>query len=564
MIISNVVEKQKYREVQTETLKFLSELLNNSFGPNASNSKIVKSVGNSNIITNYTKDGHTILKSAKMQYLIEESVRYDLEELTLHIVKTVGDGTTSAVILADIIFNELIKLEEKGLTPYEIIEEFKSAVKDITEEIKKASQEFNADKAYDIALISTNGSTEVASHIQHIYEKFGKDVFIDVAASIDENHYLKEYDGMTLNSGYSDVAYINNIDKSCCTLRKPRIYIFEDPIDTNEMMGFFISIIEKNIIEPSKLQNGSLKPTVIIAPKISRDMGSYIQNLVTFMLEIKDVSKKPPILVISDVYQKEELSDLAILCGCKTVRKYINHDKQKEDIESGVAPTKETIVNFYGEADIVESDVTKTKFVNPKKMKNEDGSYSTEFTNIITYLEAELKKAYEEQEDNNVTGSLKRRINSLKANMVEYLVGGISIADRDNLRDLVEDAVLNCRSAARNGVGYGANFEGLKAASMFKEKSTSHEIIYNAYLRLISRLYLNSFKEEEVKDKVKESMEKGMPINLKSKKFDGNVLSSIDSDIVILNTISKIVTLMFTSNQFICPTPVHNTYSVHK
>ena len=51
--------------------------------------------------------------------------------------------------------------------------------------------------------------------------------------------------------------------------------------------------------------------------------------------------------------------------------------------------------------------------------------------------------------------------------MIDFLVGGITIADRNNLKASVEDAVLNCRSAAKYGVGYGANFMAYKNIDIY-------------------------------------------------------------------------------------------------
>lgn len=561
MIVSNVVPKEKLRKVQSETLQYLKEFISTSFGPMASNSIITKGISDGIVVTQYSKDGHTILKNILFNGIIERSVRSDLEDLTRHIVKTVGDGTTSAVVLSSLIFDELVKLETSD-SPYEIMRQFKEATKAIKEKIKSRARKFTPETAYDITLISTNGNKEVAANIRNIYEQFGNDVFIDVSTSTTTESYLKTYDGMTLETGYGDTAFINNSKKGVASIRNPRIYAFEDPVDTPEMIALFNAIIEKNIVKP--YQTGSQPtPTVILAPIVSRDLTSYMDQLINFMYQFKNEADKPPFLLISNIYQKEQFVDICRLCGCKPIKKYINPDQQKVDIEKGLAPTIETVTEFCGKADIVESDISKTKFINPALMHNEDGTLSDTFNTLVKFLEAELAKAYEAGEDNNVTGTLKRRINSLKANMVEYLVGGVSATDRDAVRDLVEDAVLNCRSAARNGVGYGANFEGLIASLQLADalpENKLYKVISDAYLNILTTLYKSKYNEEKAKELVQESIERGMPINLRTDEFDDKVLCSIDTDIVILETISKIVTLMFTSNQFICPTPADNQY----
>ena len=67
-------------------------------------------------------------------------------------------------------------------------------------------------------------------------------------------------------------------------------------------------------------------------------------------------------------YQKGLIKRLeAAFPGCKVIKKYIDPDIQQKEIEAGLAPTPETVIDFCGEADMVEADQYKTKFVNPSK-----------------------------------------------------------------------------------------------------------------------------------------------------------------------------------------------------
>ena len=107
-IINNVVSKDTLREIQSRTLKELSEILKKSFGPNGSNACIKKE----NALSRYTKDGHTIIGALHYDGIIEQSIKDDIESITRHIVKTVGDGTTSAVVLSSLIFDQIADLED--------------------------------------------------------------------------------------------------------------------------------------------------------------------------------------------------------------------------------------------------------------------------------------------------------------------------------------------------------------------------------------------------------------------------------------------------------------------
>ena len=555
-VFSNVVKESKLREVQLATLKLVKEVLSNSFGPMGSNTVIKKD----NVATQYTKDGHTILSNLHLNGSIESTVVDELCDLTRHIVKEVGDGTTSAVILSSLIFEKLCEMKTEGMLPADIIKNFQDRVDLICEKIKANGKSATIDDIYNIALISTNNNIEVAQNIKTIYEEYGLDVFIDVGISNTQDNLVKAYDGMTLETGYSDSCYVNNKDGSS-RIRNARIYVFEDPIDTPEMIGLFESIVYSNIYGPMSGDERFTEviPTVVMAPKLTRDLTTYMDRLVEFMYKAP-IDNRPPFLLITNIYQVDQFMDIAMLCKAKLIKKYIDPNLQQRDIENGSAPTPETVASFYGMADLVEADAIKTKFINPLGMYKDESKteYSDTFNALLNQLEAELKVAYENNEDANVTGTLKRRINSLKANMVDFLIGGVTVADRDALRDLVEDAVLCCRSAVKNGVGYGANYEAFKVLSeLYDGKDVFLSTLYQSYSEIECLLY-SSIGLDDVD--VDRSLNEGCPINLRTKEYDHKVLTSISSDITILETISKIVTLMFTSNQFLVQTPLDNKY----
>ena len=588
MIKSNIVRKHVLRKVQLGTLKELDYGVGTSFGPRGSNSIIGKELKSADAsvasipIVRYTKDGHSILKEIVFNGMIEDATKADVETVTEIISKTVGDGTSSAVKLLYIIFKELYKIERAGgKSPIAIINDFKAAIKVVQEEILKHKQEFTAETAYKIAYISTNSNEEVAANIRDIYEEHGAGVYIDYAISPVEESMLKVFDGMSLETGYDDSAYMNDLTKKNCTIEQPSIYYFSDPVDTPEMIALLSAIIEHNILTPYRnvVDNKRLPeehrldetviPTVILCKHISRDAGSAMNEVIEFLhLFDNNMDRKPPFLLVSGIHQTAELDDIARMCSCKEIKKYLNPDQQRKEIEEGKAPTPETVWEFAGHADLVESNISGTKFVNPAKMFKEDGTYSDEYQAAISFLECELAKAKEEGEDLNVTGELRRRLNSLKANMVQYFVGGISPKDRDALKDLVEDAVLNCRSAANNGVGFGSNVEGYLAAKHVLETTPSDcklyqykEIIFNAYKQLLTELYNTiPLEEEKIKFTIAGICRDHGPFNLVTEEYDTAVLSSIQSDVTILDCISKIVTLMITSSQFILPTPFHNKY----
>ena len=424
---------------------------------------------------------------------------------------------------------------------------------------------------YNIALISTNGDENLATMLKGIYEEFGLDVYIDVKASMNGTTYLKEINGMTMDCGFLDPTLINDPGKNACVISNPRIYAFKDPIDTMEMGAFLDAILYKNIIKPIKDQDvESMVPTVIMAPRISRDYSAFMDQLMQSMASAP-AANRGWLNIITDIQScdMEQFEDICDLCGCKYIKKYLDPEIQKEDIEKGYAPTPETINNFSGTADKVISDANKTTFINPLNMYKEDGSNSLLLDQRLDYLERQIKRL--EVEGNNTTDiyTLKKRLNSLKGKMVEIYIGGVTVADRDAERDLLEDAVLNCRSAALNGVGYAANFEGLRASDTLLTRYKANEendkfdiacIVSDAYTEISEMLYDTACEIDNPKHIVAHSYTEGCPYNLVAKEYDGKVLTSIGTDVCTLTTISKIITIMATANQFILSTLNVNKY----
>lgn len=578
---NNVVDKSTTREIQSKVLGELSEILKMSFGPNGSNTCIKKE----NALSRYTKDGHTIISAIHYNGIIEQSIKDDIESITRHIVKTVGDGTTSAVLMSNYILNSIINMEKNDPTikPADIINSLHNCVELIKNKILESRKEFTTEDAYKISMISTNGNKDVSERLKVIYDNFGPGVYIDVTPSTGTEFLVKSYDGMTLNSGYCDSCYVTT-KSNTCEVDKPEVYFFEHPIDTREMGVYLDSILTHNIIAPFNEKNfDKMVPTVIFAPKISNDMSSIMDSLISVMQQMPP-NNKLPICIITDLIDSDELNDLATMCGAKFIRKYIDRKVFEEDVANGRAPTPETVFEWAGMCDKVISYSDKTTFIRPRVMYNADNNYSNAYYNLLNYLSNETKTA-EDNGDIRLRAKMLRRLRSLESNMVEMFVGGITQADRDSLCDLVEDAVLNIRSAANNGVGYGANMSGALAVhDIYCNASSINNIteldkkileyIFDAYMNiayeLLGAYYTRPGCTEIGTDEHKHIVfntiidilsKEGLIYNISEGEASNNVLSSIQSDITVLDTVSKIIGIMATCNQFIVPTAMHNIYT---
>lgn len=562
-IYSNIVKKDKLREIQGQVLEEIRDALVQSYGPYGSNTLIY----NDSTLNKYTKDGHEILSGIQILNEIEASVQRDLVQITNNTVRKVGDGTTAATILSSIIFKTFTELEGK-YTPYKLMRLFDKTVKEITKNIMERNRVFDFNTAYKIAMISTNGNEKISKEIASIYEKYGNGVYIDVTITTQDRNVVKVYDGLSMSEGLYNSAYMNIPKENKADIRDCHVYYFDDPVDTPEMMSLLNAIIDKNIFQPVKDKSKKIIPTVILTPHISRDMSTYIEQVEAVMTNCKGMDK-PPLIIINNIFKTGNVEDIIKMCGCPPIKKYINIEQQKEDIKQGIAPTVKNVERFCGYCDEVVATTKESKFINPKNMvvRDKDGNitgYTDEYKSLLDFLKTELERYKEDGEDAAKIGGMRRRINALKANMIEYVIGGISMADREALKCLVEDAVLNCRSAAEHGVGWGANFEGLIASNKVRKETEDEDIkliattIYESYVELITTLYKTMNLSDEKIDSIIKAEE---PFNMVTEEYDGNVLSSIMLDPVILDSINRLLTLLFTCNQFIVDDPLKNVYN---
>ena len=483
---------------------------------------------------------------------------------------------------SSLIFEKLVTLKEAySIPPFELIRVFKEVVSGIKDYILAQKKDCTLQDIYDIAFVSTNGNEEVAGNIYNIYEKYGMDVDLSVGISNTSDSVVREYNGLTITEGMDNPAFINNKADNTCSIPNAHIYHFVDPIDTMDMIGLFETILEKNIYIP--LQNEELPtPTVITCPRVTRDMTATLKQLIEQLYQYDSAgqtSVKPPILIITNVIASDEaiMDDIANLCGCKSIRKYIDPNIMKADQESGKAPTIDNVETFCGIAELVVSDMKKTKFINPQHMKtvDENGKEVEDpiYTRMINFLETEIEQEKSTESSNSI-GLLKKRLAALNGNSVDYLVGGVTIAERDATKDLVTDAVKNCKSASMYGVGFAANFEGLRAAYDYYTLSNFNEQINHDIARIILLSYIDisrvlygtvSGNKAKIDAAITSSLKEQKPYDISSGSLyptpnGEKVKCSIMLDINILDTIAKIITIMVTSNQCIVQAPQLNTY----
>lgn len=579
---TNVVGPKVLRKVQMDTLETLYTTLKRSFGPNASNSQIYKG----NMFPVFTKDGLKIVRETRITGEIESSIQQNIDTLCQNQAKVVGDATTSIVLLSYFLFKELDKYysADEVYDRQDVMTKFQEVVEELVNIIHEHRQETNLTLIEDICRISTNGREDLVKLIMDQYKKFGEEVLIEIVSSCSNHTEVFEFDGMMLFEGIKSGCYVNTTDNRCI-INNPEIYFFDDPIDNKEMLDIFEMIVQNNIIIPNAFHNAEVQggaaavqrlanqfpnknvnrdyvPTVIITPMVSKDFSINLKRIEE-VLESTPFEDKPPFALITNVtlVDKPAMDDLCTMTGGHKITKYLDPNNAKALKELNLFPTANNYRTFAGKAKALEMSFDSTKCVGPAKMYNADGSYSDIYNGKLKELEAKYAEMTKNGAPLTDTFNYKKRIDGLKGKMVQISYAGISAQDREMDVDLLDDAVLNARSAVRYGVGYGANFEAYRAILELKAKYTEMDedtanimdALEDAYHNIQLALYETCTRgDQEMAERIiKKGLEKGCPYNIRAKEYDGKVLSSNETDVCILNTISKLLMVMFTTNQFI-------------
>ena len=217
-------------------------------------------------------------------------------------------------------------------------------------------------------------------------------------------------------------------------------------------------------------------------------------------------------------------------------------------------------------------------------LKTKETLYNIEYsTNVQTYKEVitQLKSVINELRamNSSLADRMQMILMQVQAGREETINTNIGVlADETALSGIAEsaDLVLNLMSEEipqilnsvdfNNTLDFASNMarngHSLREAHMVTKRCIEiARIIRNAYLNLCTTLYGSMVGDiEEGKAIAENTIKMNCPLNIRTNRYDETVLSSIRSDIVILDTVCKILTMMFTCNQYLVPTPAHNIY----
>ena len=216
-----------------------------------------------------------------------------------------GDGTTTATVLAEAIFNEGLRAVVSGANPMLMKRGIDKAVEDIIEKLKKLSIPVKSKKDMEnVATVAANNDGEIGRIIAEAMDRVGKDgvITVEEGKTIETTNEFVE--GMQFDRGYLSPYFVTDPQKMECELEDPYILIHEKKISSNKDL---VPVLEK------VLNTG--KPILIIAEEVE---GEALATLVINKLRgtFKCAAVKAP--GYGD-RRKAMLEDLAILAGGRAI-----------------------------------------------------------------------------------------------------------------------------------------------------------------------------------------------------------------------------------------------------
>ncbi|MBP7796748.1 MAG: chaperonin GroEL [Elusimicrobiales bacterium] len=380
-----------------------------TLGPKGRAVVLAKKFGSPTIID----DGVSIAKEIELEDAFEDMGAQLVREAASKTNDVAGDGTTTATVLTQAIFNEGIKNITAGANPLYIKRGISKAVNAMVEELKKMAKPVKTkEEKAQIATISANDRV-IGDLIAEAMEKVGHEGVITVEEGKSSETELDVVEGMQFDRGYISPYFITDAERMECSLEDPLILITDKKISA---MNDLLPVLEKIV------QTG--KPFLIIAEDVE---GEALATLVVNKLRgtLKGCAIKAP--GFGD-RRKEMLEDIAILTGGEVVSE-----------ERGMKLEKTTLEQL-GKAKRVVVDKENTTIVDGEGNKKE-----------IKDRVNQIRKQIEDTTSDYDREKLEERLAKLSGGVAVIRVGAATETEMKAKKSKVEDA----RNATKAGVQEG-------------------------------------------------------------------------------------------------------------
>ena len=405
----------------------LADTVKITLGPKGRNVVLDKKFG-APLITN---DGVTIAKEIELNDPFENMGAQLVKEVSTKTNDVAGDGTTTAVVLAQAIVREGLKNLAAGANPIILKKGIEKAVDTTVEHVKGISKSVQSQKAIEQVASISAGDKEIGSLIAKAMEIVGKDGVITVEEGKSMHTELNTVEGMQFDRGYASAYMVTNTDKMEAVLDNPYILI------TDKKISSLQEILP--VIEPLAQQGARL---LIIAEDVEGDaLAALIVNKLKGVFN--SVAVKAP--GFGD-RRKEMLQDIAVLTGGQVISS-----------DLGVE-FKDVTTDMLGRAATVKVDKENTTIIN--------GAGDAE---AIKARVASIKAQIAETKSDYDREKLQERLAKLAGGVAVISVGAATEVEMKEKKLRIDDALAATRAAVEEGYVPGGGSALLSAIPAVKK-----------------------------------------------------------------------------------------------
>jgi chaperonin GroEL len=282
-------------------IEILSDAVKVTLGPKGRNVALDKSYGAPRI----TKDGATVAKEIELAEKFENMGAQMVREVASKTNDVAGDGTTSAIVLAQAIVREGGKAVAAGMAPMDLKRGVDKAVAALVVELAARSRKITTQaETEQVGTISANGEREIGRMIAEAMQRVGNEGVITVEEAKGTETELEVVEGMQFDRGYLSPYFITNADKMTVDLESPYILIYEKKLSGLQALLPLLEAVVQ-----------SARPLLVIAEDIE---GEALATLVVNKLRggLKVAAVKAP--GFGD-RRKAMLEDVATLTGGQVI-----------------------------------------------------------------------------------------------------------------------------------------------------------------------------------------------------------------------------------------------------
>jgi chaperonin GroEL len=413
------------RDRMLRGVNILANAVKVTLGPKGRNVVIEKSFG----APRSTKDGVTVAKEIELSDKFENLGAQLIREVASKTNDQVGDGTTTATVLAQSIVTEGLKYVASGMNPMDLKRGVDKAVHKIVDEIKASSKKVTTNQEIaQVGANSANGDHEIGDMIAKAMDKVGNEGVITVEEAKSLETELDVVEGMQFDRGYLSPYFITNAEKMEAVLEDPLVLIFEKKLSSLQPL---LPVLEAVV--------QSARPLLIIAEDIE---GEALATLVVNKLRggLRVAAVKAP--GFGD-RRKAMLEDIAVLTGGEMISEDLGIKLENVTIEmlgkaKKVSITKDdtTIVDGGGEKSAIEGRIGQIK----RQIEDTTSDYDKE--------------------------KLQERLAKLAGGVAVIRVGGATEVEVKDRKDRVDDALNATRAAVEEGFVAGGGVALLKAGKV--------------------------------------------------------------------------------------------------